>query len=129
MLCRKVYGKVVRVWSVIRIRVKDAVGISCEVCDFGPTNMEKVVDPGVRAGKGNWFYNQRVEFSSLVSRVGEVQFVEKGMGDRMVVVVPEVMVKVPSDNLGAVRVVVTLLQEKFTYCITLPLTRCHGDVM
>ena len=70
MLCRKVYGKVVRVWSVIRVRVKDAIGISREVCNFGPTSMEKVVDPGVRAGKGNWFYNRRVEPSSLVSRVG-----------------------------------------------------------
>ena len=38
-----------------------------------------------------------------------MQFVDKGMGNRVVVIVPEVMVKVPSNNLGAVRVVVTLL--------------------
>ena len=54
---------------------------------------------------------------------------DKGVGNRVAVIVPEVMVKVPSDNLGAVWMVVTLLQEKFAYFIALPLTRSHGNVM
>ena len=58
-----------------------------------------------------------------------MQDMDKGVGNRVVVIVPEIMVKVPSDNLGAVRMVITLLQEKFTYFIALPLTRCHGNVM